>query len=777
MIQPGKKPSAFIRPILLLFCMVFAGITLSAATDALTFGNDASEREHGFSGAETKVVKGGYGEPCRKILQPKKESWQSAPMSFKLKVDPEKRNYITVKFWGGDITHDHLVMFIDGKQMGYMHLGDYDILDYEACEPRDASPATNPNPQYSGRFTYTTFLLPEVATKGKSEIGVAIRATGKIWGYGNDFQQFQKNVSQDSRGIYGVYIHDRPFYRPPATAPSNVAVKPPAPRQDIPSIDVEAVKGRVNREIVKSLKNDPKRDAWRMTLLAEAYHVSWSEAYHKEGAVEFVVKAIDDLALRFVKEPDKVVTSGSWTGCAAQAKAVVLLEQPLQPFLDRSIDNGTGKKVKRRDLWCNMFEASTFQLVRDRRWLANQSQLVDNSGHLNNRATHILNDKRGVPLKVTLKFVKESLGILPWSHGINPDDSRAGKEHELGDNYRQLTKRYLSKELGYVGNYGESTIWTSADIYESTIDRQSGKGDPDIFQVMEKAARARTVFRYPGVTAGNHPVMRLEVYIDWRNAHFPGEPSYVGKGLDLRTLYYTGNPELLGCFKDMLKDGCFQDRVAAEMDPKNRKPDWLGLLHLPERYALISKKSQDVDGGMPMRGNDFVFTDEEIGVVAVKNGDDVLFAELYWRANRGINQLAKLHYITPQAEHVATIGQEQQFIPSGKFSIEPDWVVYGFRSNRFDYPGGYYHQLRAGEKLPVAESFGDRTGVGKAEFYRCSYGQYEIAMNSSRRNKSYQFTVPAGEYRLLPDGSTVKGGTALSVAPGTSVVLYRIGGL
>ena len=329
-----------------------------------------------------------------------------------------------------------------------------------------------------------------------------------------------------------------------------------------------------------------------------------------------------------------------------------------------------------------------------------------------------------------------------------------------------------NKQMGYVGNCGESTIRTSADCYEATIDRRTGKGDPEIFRTMEQAALARTIFRYPGVTVDNHPVMRLEVYIDWRNAHFPGEPSYVGKGLDLRTIYYTGNEKLLGCFKEMLADGYFQENVAASLRP-GKRPDFIGLLHLPERYMEIVKKLGRVNSGMPMRGEDFVFTDEEIGVVALRNGSDVFFAELFWRARRGISNLAKIHMVTPTAEHIATVHQEQEFIPSGKFSTEPDWVVYGFRPNRFNYPGGYYRQLRAGTRIPQAEHADDQICIGKAEFYRCSYGPYEIAMNATRRNQSYRFPVPAGNYRILPDGPTVEGGTVLEVKPGTTVVLYK----
>ena len=754
---------------LLLWSTVSGGTPDENLIDSIRLGDARSESAHGFYGPETKTVRNPDGIPGRKIRKPRRTFWQSAPMSFRLKVDPERKNYITVKFWGGDVTHDHLVMFIDGRQMGYMHLGDYDILDYEQCEPRDAPHSSNPNPQYAGRFTYTTFLLPEPAVKGKREIEISIRATGKIWGYGNNFEQFQKDVSQDSRGIYSVSTHKNPFF-PPDTRNT---VRPPVPRTDIPAIDLDAVKARIEREIAKSLRSDPVRDPWRLTLLAEAYHVSWCSAYRNPKVVEILLKGIDGLARRFVKEPDKVVTKGSWTGCETQASALIRMEEALKGHFDEKIDDGTGKQVRRRDLWCNMFEASTFQLVRDRRWLANQSQIVDNCGHRCNRATHILDDRRGVPLAVTLRFVKEALGILPWSHGIQPDLGIADPENTPGINYRELTKKYLSKEWGYVGNYGESTIWTSADIYEGTIDWKTGKGDPEVFHVMEQAALARTIFRYPGVTVKNHPVMRLEVYIDWRNAHFPGEPAYVGKGLDLRTVYYTGNRALLAAFKSMLADGYFQDNVAASLLSGKQRPDFVGMLHLPERYTAISRKLEAVEPSMPMRGKDFVFTDEEIGVVALKNGSDVFFGELYWRANRGINNLAKIHYVTPVSEHIATIHQDQEFIPSGRYSTEPDWVVYGFRGNRFNYPGGYHRQVRAGMKLPMAEHAQDRTYIGKAEFYRCSYGRYEIAMNATRQGKIYRFTVPAGEYRILPGVETVQGGRVMEVKPGSTIVLYR----
>ncbi len=740
--------------------------------DTLLLGDTASETAHRFTGEASKVVSGGYNTKARKILKPAVDCWQSDAISFTLKVDSAARNYITVKFWGGDITHDHLMMLIDGKQMGYMHLGEYDLLDYEQCEPRDAAPETNPAPQYLGRFTYTTFLLPETATKGKHEIAVSIRAVGKIWGYGNDFAQFQKNVSQDSRGIYAVYTHRNSGFAPLPADLELTQIAPATPPLNIKAVNLDAVKKRVNDEIAKSLKSDPRRDEWRLSLLSEAYFVPWSTGYQNPQILDYAVAAMDDLALRYVKEPGKVIAKGSWTGLAAPASAVILLAEPLQSKLDQEIDDGKGGMTKRRDLWCDVLEASTFQLVRDRRWLANQTQIVDNAGHRVNRATHILNDKRGVPLEITLNFVKEALGLRPWSHGINPDLSIADPKNTPGQNYYELTQKRLSKEWGYVGNYGESTIWTSADIYEGTIDRKTGQGDPEIYQVMQDAAIARTIFRYPGVTADNHPVMRLEVYIDWRNAHFPGEPSYVGKNLDLRSIYYTLNSQLLSAFKAMVEDGCLGDNVAESLKPGQR-PDFVRMLHFPTQYQVIQSKLAGVPAMMPMRGGDFVFGDPEIGVVAFKDGDEINFFELYWRAKFGINHLAKVHRVTPKFEQIATVYQDEEFLPADEFYTRPDWVIYGFRGPRFNYPGGNYHQLLAGTKIPVAEHTSDSTMTGKAEFYHCSFGDYEIAVNASRINKRYSFVVPAGNWRRLPDGPSIAGNSNLELAPGDTAVLKK----
>lgn len=212
---------------------------------------------------------------------------------------------------------------------------------------------------------------------------------------------------------------------------------------------------------------------------------------------------------------------------------------------------------------------------------------------------------------------------------------------------------------------------------------------------MERAALARTIFRYPGVTVKNHPVMRLEVYIDWRNAHFPGEPTYVGKGLDLRSVYYTGNPQLLAAFKSMLADGYFQDNVAASLRP-GKRPDFVGLLHLPQRYTEIQRKLKDIEPSMPMRGKDFVFTDEEIGVVALKNGTDVFFAELFWRANRESTIWRKSTISHPKRNRSPRfIRNRSSFLPANTAPNRTGWFMV-FAGTASDIPEGTIASLRLG---------------------------------------------------------------------------------
>ena len=122
---------------------VLAMTALAETVDRIVLGNEASEAAHGFAdGGTSRVDAGTAGRPCRRILKPDGERWRAGPMRFRLKVARGARTYLRVVLWGGDVSHDHMFCTIDGKMLGQMHLGEYDLLDYESCWPRDSERTT-----------------------------------------------------------------------------------------------------------------------------------------------------------------------------------------------------------------------------------------------------------------------------------------------------------------------------------------------------------------------------------------------------------------------------------------------------------------------------------------------------------------------------------------------------------------------------------------------------------------------------------------------------------
>lgn len=91
--------------------------------DALTFGDAASERRHQLVGAGSDIVSGGLGEPARRLLPPATPGWEGGRVAFTLQVDPVKLNYCTVRFWGSEASQNRLLLFCEGKQIGYGILG------------------------------------------------------------------------------------------------------------------------------------------------------------------------------------------------------------------------------------------------------------------------------------------------------------------------------------------------------------------------------------------------------------------------------------------------------------------------------------------------------------------------------------------------------------------------------------------------------------------------------------------------------------------------------
>lgn len=135
------------------------------ALDAIVFGDAASEQAHSFEGQNTRAAPGALGEPSRISLPKAPVDYYGGDLSFDLKVDPIRQNYFTLKFWGSDLNGGQkALLYINGEQLGYRHMGDYEALNHGATET-----------SFKDRFFYYTNILPLPVTRGRRKLGPRAR--------------------------------------------------------------------------------------------------------------------------------------------------------------------------------------------------------------------------------------------------------------------------------------------------------------------------------------------------------------------------------------------------------------------------------------------------------------------------------------------------------------------------------------------------------------------------------------------------------------------------
>lgn len=743
--------------------------------DAIAFGDAVSEKIHALTATSSRVITGGLGETAR-ILSPLDEpKWAGGRLAFTLRVDPERQNYATVRFWGSDATEDQLVLFCEGKQIGYRHLGDVDILDIG-----------NGDAPFPGRFFYETTPLPLEMTRGRTNLSFEIRSYGPTWGYTADFARFQKPMPGPTRGIYGLYTHTGGFFAPPTgekqgTPPEN----PPARTSPGPEV-LEALKARVNGEVRRELESKRPLNEMQMEFLARAYFVKWTPAFQNPQVVAQVVKGLDALFAAWRANPalahdDPSTPNPGWFEFGPAGHAISLLGAELKPRLDEPVAGGD-QNISRRAAYSEMLRAGRDWHRHHRRLYTNQTMITDMNIYLSNRGLEAIDPANALPEAEVRRYLYEAVGLEPWRDSDPGPDSRSWG---LGTNYWQLTAKGLTKELGYVGYYGEVLDWVTS-IYNATRSAPGQPGDEKIKERLEKIIHARAVFRYPGVDADGNRAMRIEGVVGWRDAgHYPGDVCYAERPTwDASTLYAaaaTLDSETLGYVQQMFDDGQFFASVRHQMAQANNLRVTAGLLDVPDDYELI-KTCPPSPARLPMTPGrpDFVFSDEEDGVVAIKNGDEILYASLYWRARNAVNFLARVHYTTPTIDRIAVVHDDAEFEPSGQFYPRPDWVNFGFGNGGPRYPVEM-HSAEAGEKLPIVKipagvrfRPGDESiYAGKAQFYTLRYGDYLIGMNLTA-DKTFELKTPTGlsEAKELVSGKRLKLAAPLKVAPRSTVVLW-----
>ncbi len=757
----------FVRYVMLC-CLCSGALSASGIVDAIQFGDAEVESQHGLKATDSETLVGAVDLPARRLLPAKASAWRGGVLSFRMIVDPKAPNYFTAIFWGGDITGEHsrLMLFIDGKQVGQRHLGEVDMLDIMYNYPR-----------YPGNFIYKTLPLPVNMTKGKKEVELRIEAQGPIWGYGPTIEKYQQQMKMPSRGIYGAFVHTDPYLGLSTGNPQAVGVADFPTRPEPGPEALENVKSRLNGQIARLLESNGKLSLDAIRFLATGCLEPWCDAYHNKAALERLIKGIDLYYQEF--EEDPTVVEKEWFGYGPLADAVRMLPHPLRLYLDEEIE-GTG--LIRREAWAEMFATSRDRKVTQRRSYTNQSMIVDLGIYACHRAVAVLDPARAWPETKALTLLRESAGVEPWSGSW---DSRGQPTWTMGRNHMLFTGEGLTRELGYVGHYGEIVIGMLLEAYEASRPSPDQEGDPKLKAQLVRMTKARGVFRYPLPDGDGYRSMHIETVIGWRDWYYPGGTTYEQMWTEapLDVAAATLDPVLVGYGQQMLEDNQYFKSLEKRIDLRGFGP-MTRLLAAPGNYAKVKAQPKQKTR-LPMAPGqpDFVFADPEIGVVALKNGEEILYCSLYWRARFAINNLARVHHLTPNIERDATVWIETRFQDSGEVFKLPDQTNEPF-SARYEsfYKGEGMYLAVAGEEQPIAKVPRDQENykpgkenphAGKGDFYLMRYGSYLIAMNCTRQ-RSFQFDVPE-EFRGSTDrvsGSPVTA-SSITAKPWQTIVLVR----
>ncbi|MFT4254842.1 MAG: hypothetical protein QM608_20460 [Caulobacter sp.] len=752
--------------------------------DKITFGDAVSEAAHGVDAEASERVTGGLGLAARRLPPSEPGARFSGELKFSLAVDPAIQNYASIRLWGGDVNDGKLVLFCDGRQVGYRHLGDVEILDIGTQAP-----------PFAGRFTYRTFPLPMTLTKGRERLDCAIRASGPYAVYTQQFESFQKPMTQASRPIYALYVHADPFLDsgdPTGQAPP-IAGKPSAGPEVL-----DDLKARVNREIDRLLARPGPLNVLETPFLARAHALDWTRAHDNPAVARKLVESGDAFYARFLADPKSVYvdtsrTNADWDALGAFGKALRLMQADVAPYLDAPVVGVAGPPITRREAYARMLDAGLDYIETHRRLYTNQSMIVDLGIYWSNEGLRSLASPLARPEPAVRRFFHESMGLIPWTGSLDaagePTYSSSAADtgsFRSADDYRLFTRAGLSKELGYVGSYGEILDWATA-IYQATAAGEGGQGDPALRDQLLKMARARMAFRYPGIDAEGAPTMLLEAPIGWRDPVYPGATTYVQKsGWDntpFNVAVATRDPQLMAIARQALDDGQYYAVLRDRLKDRNQRTT-IGLLDAYDEWLAVkawpkSAVKLPMTPGRP----DFVFADPEDGVVAVKNGDEVLYASLYWRANCGVNRLARLHYQTPGVDRIATIAARVDFEPSGKTCVRRATPHISAGSIPIvAYPGEAPAALE-GEVLPVAKGppearykDQDNPYAGRGQYYEAAYGPYRIAMNAGTRPVVVELPEAAGErIDLVTKRKLAADAASLTLAPGATAVIWSPG--
>ena len=514
--------------------------------DTLVFGNTSSETAHSLTTTDSVVVTGALSQTARRFTPSSSEGVWGGTSTFTMAVQEGANNYLTVKMWGGEAGADQgqLMLLVEGALDGWYFLGEVDALDIAFDDPRCA-----------GRFYYHTLPIPYGYTSGSSSITLSIISMGEILNYESTASAWYGDLTVNSRAVYNVYTHSNPYFTPPSGEVQGSFPAASTRTSPTTSSIISSLTSRVTTDLDNYMTATAAGlDLWQVAALAQGYQLSYTPAYQNSTAVGQVVAAVDAWYVNYLSN-SALMTSGDyqWEGFGKIGWAIVLLGSALTPYLSEGVTGAAGTTrltaytkmlVDSRDYWRQHMPQYTAQML-----------MCAAGIYECNRGLAALGSSSALAETTARAYVYQALGINPW---VGPESPLGTPTNPLGSSYYQFSSAGLSKELGYVGNYGEFGDWVTK-LYK-IVTTQGGVSDSTLYNQCVKIHKTRGYFRYPDVDDDGYTAMRLQTVIGWRDVIYPGPVLYDFKGLwawdghPLTVAAAFNDPTLNGYAQQMLND-------------------------------------------------------------------------------------------------------------------------------------------------------------------------------------------------------------------------------
>ncbi len=833
----------------LLFCVSFLSVQAQyeipgeTLIDYIIFGNETSERIHAFECENSRIITGALDQPARMLERPASRSETGSDLKFIVKVDPVFQNYFTLKFWGSDTAAVVSKVFINGKQIGYNRTSDYSPINggfgdalpgrFYYCtimlplhmtqgkESAELIIRSQGNRRSRNRQFYTGYIHTNPYldfSKEKQGAQPAYKVAGDISEEEkitliqqyrdmqvNDFNAFSQKLDADTNAKISIvkYQDELRYYASALMAPWTPA--------------------RTNEEKQKALYrifqviDNYVRDYYAdFRLVTRGGHQGdWGGFLGALGEALYIVEnnIFDDQIL-------------------GKATFTEFLNQPLSiPLSDSEFALQSGGVLPRKTAWERALKAN-FDFARARlSYIFNQVYYTYEGAWKAHEGLRVIGSAFYEGKERSHQILREAWGIASFLGEevlTDPDGRELDLYHSLfyhdqnmfltddfiyvvakglakskldtsgnivrrlpyGKYYTGVSENGMSRENGYVGNYGETMNYLPEWFYK-TLDHKGDEAlNDDILRLALFNLHARSYARYTSLNDDGNRIMRMQQVVDDRNMSYPGMITYAirqshGKAMHYASLekYMADHPEryvssdwnpyreyaaeAVGFVQQQLLDNQYFPNISSDALQKTiidmRKYDYC----FPETYRYVSSEranynqlgklaagkvlpmtdltaySEEELKKLDIDKNDykqFAWVDIDCMMACVKDGDKVLTGVFNYH-NRGYSGCGRLHVQTANYDHIAQVATKAKF-RYNEYYLRMNTLEMDFRSDIADVFREQPFAL-AGEICPVTyqpgigkiirENFNeDNPYSGFPDYLESQYGEYVFVFNTTR---------------------------------------------